>query len=385
MDSLASLFALGFIGATIATIMWSMRRNKKNWAQKQSLSLEFTQAHPDAKGIISQGAEWIDDALWQVHGDVVGGTIRPGMRITLPDRQVVTILEVYADEHTPENPSKEAHAGATSIAVTFELPNTTDGKYFDQFFAQNPIMLLEVLDIDNSEAALRAAHEAAQLPTTNDSQTIVQKIVFLLIIIVFLAGFGATLYQGFTKEAPAKPKDTAQQSSEAIQTTTVLGKTKIQLGLPKDVQLVERTDTSSLFGLLPLDERGAHPGEVIITSYQPTDPDFLVIANALDQSTHQTVVTKPLQRYCKNMGVSSQVRIASVQGAQSSLQTAFTCEEQADKSDRGGYVAAITTEQQGYIVIIAAHRSIWESNASAWDGIIPSLRFSEATAAQTSR
>lgn len=378
----ALFFSIVLLGITL--FIWFMRASGKRDAQLQQQAVVYRQMHPEARGLVSYGVERFDGVQWQFTGDVAGVTIRPGVYITLPDRQRAVVTEVYADDEVPERPSPEAAADKERVAIMVEVQGLADDKYFEQYYAQNPVILLEVEGVEGesqSNPAPVASSMQDALPQAAISaappNNIIPKIVFGLIMIAVVGQFAYTVYQNVgsdtEKTAGKRPVSSVTTSAEPVSLT--LANAQIEMKLPKNMQPAEEQATQASYQLFANGIADEEPvGTVALYSYVLDNPEFIATETAMKNSSHGSLLVERLEKFCPNPNVSTEARIASVDGAKSAYQTAFKCEAQASQDDIGGYVVVVSTESTGFILFITAQRETWDSNA-AWDGIVPSLIF----------
>lgn len=371
----------------VVTFVWALRHMAARRAQSTGLREQaaiYQQTHPEAKGLVSyESAEFYDDGLWQVYGDVVGVILKPGMRLVLPDKRVVSIHEVYVNNATPDQPAPEARPGEIQAAIMLSIPDVTDSKYFEQFYAQNPIIFIEAEGADTLPLASTPAGaiQPAFVATAQPAQMNAGLRFFIAFAVFAVMMVGSLVAQNSVSdneaESPA-PTPAVTVNTNMVDVTASLGDGTIALRLPEGMKQLSQTDSLLAYGLLADGSVTEYAGRIEVRTYALDSAEFTGLQSALKDETYQKLFPDKLQSYCTEPLMSTEVRTAALTGATAAEQTAFKCPEKSDGTDTGGYVVIATTDTMGYVVVMTAQRAVWESNESVWDSIVPSIELKRA-------
>jgi len=291
--------------------------------------------------------------------------------MVLPDKQFIVIKEVYADHKTPDQPSQQAYAGAQDVSVVVELQGINDSSYFAHYYQQNPIILLEIPDIDTRTPIDQKALAPTQ-PTISRASRIASMITSGILIAIFAILAGSAVYEArVAKEQESEKPASLSNSSRQIE--VALKELSLQMEVPDKMRLIRQQESSALYGVMPQNQSGVYAGEVEVGLYEATSSDFTDLSTAFQTANHRNMLESSLSKYCATPNVSTEVRAIHNEGVSSAHQTAFTCSEQSKGTDMGGYVVLGQSGNTGFKLVVVAQRSLWQSERAIWDGIVPSL------------
>jgi hypothetical protein len=134
-----------FIIAILLIFVYFFFLARKNSSIVSAEKDRLKKLHYDKTVFLCDEVEDLGSGLIQFYGDPIGGFIRPGMRINIPNGRDYVIKEVYAADDTPDKPDLEINSGMENTTIVIET-NDFDFDNIYQVLKNSKVMVLNILE-----------------------------------------------------------------------------------------------------------------------------------------------------------------------------------------------------------------------------------------------